>query len=90
VRRIPGEAVTESESFVRGRRQLRDTLARRVRELRLSLKMSQRDLAEDAEMRQALISQIERGEANPTLDSVLRIAIALDVSFIELFEPRRM
>ncbi|WP_247837483.1 helix-turn-helix transcriptional regulator [Bradyrhizobium sp. 200] len=82
--------MTESESFVRGRRQLRDTLARRVRELRLSLKMSQRDLAEDAEMRQALISQIERGEANPTLDSVLRIAIALDVSFIELFEPRRM
>ena len=52
--------------------------------------MSQRDLAEDAEMRQALISQIERGEANPTLDSILRIAIALDVSFIELFEPRRM
>jgi transcriptional regulator with XRE-family HTH domain len=81
--------VTDSESFVRGSRQLRDTLARRVRELRLSLKMSQRDLAEDAEMRQALISQIERGEANPTLDSILRIAIALDVSFIELFESRR-
>jgi ribosome-binding protein aMBF1 (putative translation factor) len=89
-RRIPGEAVTESESFVRVRMQLRDTLAHRVRELRLSLKMSQRDLAEDAEMRQALISEIERGEANPTLDSVLRIAIALDVSFIELFKPRRL
>jgi transcriptional regulator with XRE-family HTH domain len=80
----------ESESFVRVRMQLRDTLARRVRELRLSLKMTQRDLAEDAGIRQALISQIERGEANPTLDSILRIATALEVSFTELFESRRL
>jgi transcriptional regulator with XRE-family HTH domain len=80
----------ESESFVRVRMQLRDTLARRVRELRLSLKMTQRDLAEDAGIRQALISQIERGEANPTLDSILRIATALEVSFAELFESRRL
>jgi DNA adenine methylase len=82
--------VTESESFVRVKTQLRDTLGRRVRELRLSLKMTQRDLAEDAGIRQALISQIERGEANPTLDSILRIAAALEVSFAELFELRRL
>lgn len=75
-----------SESFVRVRTQLRVTLARRVRELRLSLKLSQRDLAEDAGIRQALVSQIERGEANATMDSILRIAIALDVGFAELFE----
>jgi transcriptional regulator with XRE-family HTH domain len=80
----------ESESFVRVRMQLRDTLARRVRELRLSMKMTQRDLAEDAGIRQALLSQIERGEANPTLDSILRIATALEVSFAELFESRRL
>jgi transcriptional regulator with XRE-family HTH domain len=80
----------ESESFVRVRMQLRDTLAGRVRELRISLKMTQRDLAEDAGIRQALISKIERGEANPTLDSILRIATALEVSFAELFESRRL
>ena len=80
----------ESESFVRVRMQLRDTLASRVRELMVSLKMTQRDLAEDAGIRQALISQIERGEANPTLDSILRIATALEVSFAELFESRRL
>jgi transcriptional regulator with XRE-family HTH domain len=82
--------VIESESFVRVRMQLRDTLASRVRELMVSLKMTQRDLAEDAGIRQALISQIERGEANPTLDSILRIATALEVSFAELFESRRL
>jgi transcriptional regulator with XRE-family HTH domain len=82
--------VTESESFVRIRIKLRDTLAHRVRELRRSLKMSQRDLAEEAELRQALISEIERGEANPTLDSLLKIAIALDVSLIALFNSRQL
>ncbi len=80
--------MTEFEPLGRGRAQLRGTLGRRVRELRLALKMSQRDLAEDAEVRQALISQIERGEANPTLNSILRIAVALQVSFSDLFEPR--
>jgi len=69
--------------------QLRETLGRKVRERRLSLAMSQRDLAEAAGIRQALVSEIERGEANPTLDSVLRIATTLEVSFAELFELRR-
>lgn len=81
--------MTESESFLRDSTQLRDTFGRKVKELRLSLKMSQRDLAEGAGIRQALVSQIERGEANPTLDSILRIATALKVSFAELFELRR-
>lgn len=78
--------MTESESFLRVSTQLRDTLGRKVKELRLSLKLTQRDLAEGAGIRQALVSQIERGEANPTLESILRIATALEVSFAELFE----
>lgn len=75
-----------SESFVKTQLQLRDRLARRVRELRLESNMSQRDLAEQAGIRQALVSRIERGEANATLDSMLRLAIALDVDFAGLFE----
>jgi transcriptional regulator with XRE-family HTH domain len=47
--------------------------------------LSQRDLAERAGIRQALVSQIELGEANVTLDSLLRIAIALDVDLAGLF-----
>ncbi|QQN67368.1 helix-turn-helix transcriptional regulator [Bradyrhizobium diazoefficiens] len=64
---------------------LRDSLARRIRKLRLSLRLSQRDLADRAGVRQALISQIEAGEANLTLDSLLKIAIALEVDFDALF-----
>ena len=87
-RRIRGREVKESESFVRAKRRLRATLGRKVRELRLSINMTQADLADEAEIRQALISEIERGEANPTLDSILRIAVALDVSLSALFESR--
>jgi transcriptional regulator with XRE-family HTH domain len=68
---------------------MKNNLGRKVRELRLSLNMSQADLADEAETRRALISEIERGEANPTLDSILRIAIALGVDPTELFESRR-
>lgn len=80
----------DSEFLVTVRTELRNTLGRKVRELRLSLNMTQRDLAGDAGIRQALISEIERGEANPTIDSVLRIATALEVSFAELFELRQL
>ncbi|MFB9268012.1 multiprotein-bridging factor 1 family protein [Bradyrhizobium erythrophlei] len=77
--------MTDSEPFIKLKTELRDTLARRVRELRLHAKMSQRELAEDADMRQALISRIERGEANPTLDSIAKIAVALDVRLTDHF-----
>ncbi|MGY4480144.1 transcriptional regulator with XRE-family HTH domain [Bradyrhizobium sp. USDA 3364] len=48
--------------------------------------MSQRDLANQAGVRQALVSQIERGEANVTIDSLLKIAVALSVSLTDLLD----
>jgi len=64
----------------------RENLGRKVRELRLSLNMSQADLADKAKARQALISKIERGEANPTFDSIVKIASALGVRAGELLD----
>jgi transcriptional regulator with XRE-family HTH domain len=81
--------VTKSESFARAQSRLRAALGRNVRKLRLSLRMTQADLAARAESRRPLISDIERGEANPTLDSLLRIAVALGVEPAELLNPRR-
>ncbi|MHC2618004.1 transcriptional regulator with XRE-family HTH domain [Bradyrhizobium huanghuaihaiense] len=77
--------VALSESFLENQSLLRDSLARRIRQLRLSLRLSQRDLADRAGVRQALISQIEAGEANLTLDSLLKIALALEIDFEALF-----
>ncbi|WP_082773487.1 helix-turn-helix transcriptional regulator [Afipia birgiae] len=64
-------------------------MGRKVEELRLSSKLSQTDLADEAETRRALISEIERGEANPTRDTIVSIAMALGVNPAELFDQPR-
>lgn len=51
--------------------------------------MSQADLANEAETRRAVINKIERGEANPTLDTIVSIAMALGVNPAELFDQPR-
>jgi transcriptional regulator with XRE-family HTH domain len=66
----------------------KNVLARNVRRLRLERELSQEDLAADSSTRQALISAIEAGTANPTLDLLTRIAQALSVDFAALFDGR--
>lgn len=82
--RIRRQIVTETESFAKHQKRVRATFGRKVRDLRLSRKLSQADLADDAGIRRALVSEVERGEANPTLESIVRIALALDVEPAEL------
>jgi transcriptional regulator with XRE-family HTH domain len=67
----------------------RSVLARNVRKLRLARGFSQEDLAAEASTRQALVSEIEAGAANPTLDSLARLAEALQVDLAELFNAPR-
>lgn len=62
----------------------KDALAGNVRRLRLSRGMSLRDLAEATGSSKALLSQIERGVANPTIGVLTRVADALDVTLHEL------
>ena len=64
-------------------------LAANVRQLRQDAGLSQQELAEAAEIRQALISEIERGEANPTLESLVKLAEALKVDLSRLFDSGR-
>jgi transcriptional regulator with XRE-family HTH domain len=67
----------------------RSVLARNLRRLRLERGLSQEDLAAEASTRQALVSAVEAGSANPTLDSLAKLALALQVDFIELFDVSR-
>ena len=64
-------------------------LAANVRQLRQDAGLSQQELAEAAEIRQALISEIERGGANPTLESLVKLAEALKVDLSKLFDSGR-
>ncbi|MGY2931872.1 transcriptional regulator with XRE-family HTH domain [Bradyrhizobium sp. GM6.1] len=74
----------KSESFAKAERRTKAALARKVSDLRRSRKMSQTDLAEAARVRRALVSDIERSVANPTLESLCRIAAALGVELADL------
>jgi len=56
-----------------------------LRELRKSRAITQETLAEKSELSLQHIGAIERGVGNPSLNSVERIANALDVSINELF-----
>lgn len=56
----------------------------RVRHVRLQRNLSQEALAEKADLDRTYIGGIERGERNPSLKNVERIAHALGVTISEL------
>ena len=58
----------------------------RIRSYRTQLGYSQEKLAEISGCHPTYIGQIERGEKNPTLESVEKIATALNLSLSKLFE----
>jgi transcriptional regulator with XRE-family HTH domain len=59
-------------------------LGRAIRELREAREVSLRGLAPKAHLTFNTLSLIERGEANPTWQTVRQIAAALDVSISDL------
>ncbi|WP_271519044.1 helix-turn-helix domain-containing protein [Bradyrhizobium sp. CCBAU 53380] len=83
-RRICGEPVAGSESLAKSQKRVRAALGQKVRHLRRSLKLTQADLADAAGIRRASVIDVERGQANPTLDTIVRIAAALRVEPSEL------
>lgn len=74
----PSEPGPEPRSLVR------DAIAANVRRERLSQGRTLRDLADAARISPAQLSQIEHGNANPTLDVLTRIAHTLRLPFADL------
>ena len=67
---------------------LTETFGRNVRRIRLEKKLTIEGLATDVGLSYSYMGQLHRGERNPTLDVVERIAKALGVKAIELFRER--
>lgn len=61
-----------------------ETIGMKVRFYRLQAKMSQETLAEHADVSRVFISSVERGEKPPSLETIISIANALQVSLDEL------
>ena len=62
------------------------TLGTRIKELRLSKKMTQNDLAVHCDFEKASMSRIEAGKTNITVLTLHKISKALDVEINEFFE----
>lgn len=61
-------------------------LGKRIRNYRLKLGFSQEQLAEKSYCHPTYIGQIERGEKNPTIESIEKITKALGISLSQLLE----
>ena len=60
-------------------------LGERIKQLRKEKSMTQEDLAFKVEVDRSYMGFVERGEKNPTLDKLIKIANSLAVSLSELF-----
>jgi transcriptional regulator with XRE-family HTH domain len=65
--------------------ELRQIIGVNVRALRKAQGWTQEQLGEQAEMSYKALGEIERGEVSPSLNSLLKIANALQIQISELF-----
>jgi two-component system, response regulator len=56
-----------------------------IRRMRIAKNISQEELAERAQLHRTYLTDVEHGKRNLSLESIRKIAIALDVSLSELF-----
>ena len=64
-------------------------VVRRLREERLARKWSAYRLAKNSGVSQQMIGYMEKGLRNPTLETLLRIALALEVDLSKLLKRAR-
>ncbi|WP_449123652.1 helix-turn-helix domain-containing protein [Pseudomonas sp. MPG01] len=57
----------------------------RLREIRLSRSLSQEELSSRADLDRTYVSGCERGKRNPSLKTIIRLAIALGVDPKDFF-----
>lgn len=58
----------------------------RIRQIRLEKKLTQEELALEAGLNRAYIGYIERGERNPSTETISKIAKALKVPLYTLYK----
>ena len=68
------------------KRQVLVEVGQKVREERVRLGLSQEDLAARAGVHRTYIGMIERAEKNITLESIEKIATALNIRIADFFE----
>lgn len=67
---------------------LRETLAKNIKDIRLSKHLSQEELADICGLHRTYISDIERGTRNISVDNIEKIADGLGVEPSQLLEDK--
>ena len=60
-------------------------MGERIKAIRLSKNMTQNQLAMECDFEKASLSRIESGLSNPTVRTLNKISVALDVSLADFF-----
>jgi transcriptional regulator with XRE-family HTH domain len=64
---------------------VKELIGKRIKEARQAKGLSQESLSERIGMSAKYLSSVERGKENPTLDTLIKLADALEVETSELF-----
>lgn len=64
-----------------------ELFGRRLKQRRLHLGITQGQLAEQTGSTAAYVSQVERGNANPTLDVMVKLAEAVELDVWNMLQP---
>ena len=66
---------------------MKATLGAAIKRERSTLRISQEELAHRAGLHRTYVSDLERGRRNPSVESIEKLAHALQIPFSKLFEP---
>ena len=65
---------------------IKNKVGRRIADIRIRKGFSQESLAAKAGLHRAYIGKIERGEKNVGIETLEKVAVALDIGIIEFFK----
>lgn len=65
-------------------REIKELIGSHIKQLRRSRGMSQEELAEKIGIGSKYLSSIERGRENPTLDTLIRLSLGLNIDIFEM------
>lgn len=64
---------------------IKKNIGERIKEIRTAKKLSQIDLAYEANIERSFITHIESGKRNISINTLEKVLVALDISFHEFF-----
>jgi transcriptional regulator with XRE-family HTH domain len=69
---------------------IQELFSENLKAFRKEKKLSQQDVAERSDMLASTFNRIENMKVVPSIDTVERIASAMEIDFIDLFQPREI